>query len=721
MSKFFYTSDCAKRSATRHLQLASTGFAHRHLAAALITLLGMVMAGGAPAAKREESLAVTSDGANWAGYGRTYDEDHYSPLTEINEKNVSRLGLVWFIDLPTMIGAHTAPLEVDGVLYFAVGFSVVHAVDARTGRALWTYDPKVAAVAGEKLRPAWGIRGIAFWDGKVYTGTQDGRLIAISARTGIPVWTVQTTLGPRDGRYITGAPRIFKDKIIIGHGGADFAPVRGYVTAYDARTGKQLWRFYTVPGDPAKGFENKAMQMAAATWKGEWWRFGGGGTVWNAMTYDAELNRVYIGTGNGAPWNQGIRSPGGGDNLFLCAIVALDADTGEYIWHYQTNPGETWDFNSAMDIELATLEIAGKQRRVILHAPKNGFFYVIDRDTGTLVSAGPFAKVTWATGIDPVSGRPMESPDARFPNGQTLMQPGGTGAHNWMAMAYSPQTRLAYIPTTELPAFYSDKTIDLKTWTFSPHVALQNGLDAFAITIPPPALPPPLGRLQAWDPTTQKQVWSVPMKNAYNGGVLATAGNLVFQGNSEGHFVAYAAATGQVLTTFDAQDGILAQPITYEVAGRQYVTVITGYSAIAASMGPSGAMAGWDYRTQRRRVLTFSLDAKRSLPPTPSIVVEEVVDDPSFTIDHALSTQGAQTYAGHCLPCHGVAAVAAGAAPDLRKSHVPLDSAAFKSVVHDGALQIRGMPQFEELSETDLLGLQHYLRDAARAGSVPGH
>jgi quinohemoprotein ethanol dehydrogenase len=684
---------------------------------AILTVIESMASEGVRA-KNPEPLAAARDGADWTGYGRTSDEDHFSPLAEINEKNVSRLGLAWFIDLPTMISAHTAPLAVDGVLYFAVGLSVVHAVEARSGRALWTYDPDVAAVAGEKLRPAWGIRGIAYWHGNVYTGTQDGRLIAINAKTGTPVWTVQTTLGPRDGRYITGAPRIFKDKIIIGHGGADFAPVRGYVTAYDARTGKQLWRFYTVPGDPSKGFENKAMRMAAATWNGQWWRFGGGGTVWNAMTFDAELNRVYIGTGNGAPWNRDIRSPGGGDNLFLCGIVALDADTGEYIWHYQTNPGETWDFNSAMDIELATLEIGGKQRRVILHAPKNGFFYVIDRDTGKLISAEPFAKVTWATGIDPVSGRPIETADARYPNGQTVMQPGGTGAHNWMAMAYSPQTHLAYIPTTEVPALYSDKNVDLKTWTFSAHIALQNGLDPYAVTAPPAPLPPPLGSLQAWDPVAQKRVWSIPMKNAYNGGVLATAGNLVFQGNSDGRFVAYSAANGRVLMSFDAQNGILAQPITYQVDGRQYVTVITGYSAIAASMGPSGAIAGWDYRTQRRRVLTFTLDGKAALPGAPPRVVEKVIDDPSFTVDHALSMRGAQTYAASCIPCHGVAAVAAGAAPDLRKSRIPTDAAAFSRVVHDGALQAQGMPQFQEFSDTDLLALRHYLRDAARSAPV---
>ena len=328
------------------------------------------------------AVSDDDDGSNWARYGRNTKEQHYSPLTQINDKNIDRLGLAWSYNLPISPSKGSAPLAVDGVLYFAAGNSIIHAVKAKSGKLLWKYDPEVFKTAGHqhKMRGGWGggVRGIAYSEGKIFTATLDGRLIAIDSTTGAVLWSVMTT-EPNDGLYITGAPWVMKGKIIIGNGGADLAPVRGYVTAYDINTGKQAWRFYTVPGNPKDGFENKAMEMAAKTWTGDWWKFGGGGTVWNAMAYDKKLNRIYIGTGNGAPWNRKIRSPEGGDNLFLSSIVALDADTGEYIWHYQVNPGESWDYNAAMDIELAEITIDGRLRSVILHAPKNGFFYVIDR------------------------------------------------------------------------------------------------------------------------------------------------------------------------------------------------------------------------------------------------------------------------------------------------------------------------------------------------------
>src|SRR5665213_1801033 len=347
----------------------------------------------------DAQLQDNSDGHNWPAYGRTYGEQHFSPLTEINRPNVGTLKLAWSVDLPTGNSA-TAPLAVDGILYAATGYSIVRAFDARTGEGLWVYDPKATQVPGH-FRLGWGSRGLGYWHGKIYTGTNDGRLIAIDAKSGKPVWSVMT-LDPNDngGRYITGAPRAFAGKIIIGHGGADVGSIRGYVTAYDAETGKQLWRFYTVPGNPADGFENKAMEMAAKTWSGPWWKYGGGGTVWNAMTYDAETDTIFLGTGNGSPWNRKIRSQGKGDNLFLCSIVALDAKTGAYKWHYQTNPGESWDYNAAMDMELADLTIDGKPRKVVMSAPKNGFLYVIDRTNGKLISVKKIAHVTWASRID---------------------------------------------------------------------------------------------------------------------------------------------------------------------------------------------------------------------------------------------------------------------------------------------------------------------------------
>ena len=313
-------------------------------ALALLGLGLMTAVAAAPRAIDNRALADEADGTNWAAFGRTFSANHYSPLAQINDGNVAKLGLAWSYDIPPVPSVFTEPLAVDGVLYFAVGLSVVHAMDAKTGKLLWQYDPEIHKTAGEKMRVSWaGVRGIAYWKGKVYTGTTEGRLIALDANTGKPIWSVQT-LKDGDGRYVSGPPWIFNGKVAIGHGGADFNLVRGYVTAYDAETGKQAWRFYTVPGDPAKGFENSAMAMAAKTWTGEWWKFGGGGTVWHAMAYDPKYNRLYVGTGNGTPWNQKIRSPGGGDNLFLCSIVALDADTGDYVWHYQVNPARDVGF-----------------------------------------------------------------------------------------------------------------------------------------------------------------------------------------------------------------------------------------------------------------------------------------------------------------------------------------------------------------------------------------
>jgi len=491
--------------------------------------------------------------------------------------------------------------------------------------------------------------------------------------------------------------------------GADFNPVRGYVTAYDAATGKQQWRFYTVPGNPADGFEDEAMAMAAKTWRGEWWKYGGGGgTAWHAMAYDPKFNRLYIGTGNGSPWNHKIRSPGGGDNLFVCSIVALDADTGKYAWHYQVNPGETWDFNAAMDIELATLKIDGKARDVILHAPKNGFFYVIDRRDGKLVSAEKFAKVTWAERIDVKTGRPVEVPSARFADGKPLLMfPGPVGAHSVQAMSFNPITALTYLPTSEVGFIYSDPDGDLKAWRPRPGMVINNGIGK------PPAgmtVPPGSSALIAWDPVKQRAAWTVPQQGTSNGGTATTAGNLVLQGQVTGEFTAYAADSGKKLWGFDAQTGIMAQPITYLIDGKQYVTVIAGWRG---SGGAGGVKAVWDYRTQPRRVLTFALDGRQALPPL-APVVRTFVDDDKFVIDPRKAQLGQAVAGAHCTLCHGAALVAGGTAPDLRSSAMPLSLDALTSVLHDGLLLSRGMPRFEELQPQQIEGLQHYIRQRAR-------
>jgi quinohemoprotein ethanol dehydrogenase len=667
--------------------------------AALFVLPACNVAGTGPAS-----------GDDWPDYDGPA-ADHYSPLAEINDGNANRLGLAWHHDIDVGGQSLTAPVAVDGMLYFAAGASHVFALDAATGRQLWEWDSGAREKAGVTLRGAWGSRGIAWANGRVFTGTLDGRLVALDAKTGKVAWEAQTTT-PGDQRYITGAPWVYGNKVVIGHGGADYAPVRGYVTAYDQASGKQAWRFWTVPGDPAKGFENEAMAMAAKTWSGEWWKFGGGATVWNAMAYDPKYNRLYIGTGNGAPWNRKIRSRGGGDNLFVCSIVALDADSGEYLWHYQVNPGETWDFNADMDIELAELAIDGARRDVILHAPKNGFFYVIDRQTGKLISARPIVPINWATGMD-AEGRPIENPQARYPNGAAqVVYPSPFGAHNIEAMSFNPKSGLVYIPAMDQGRVYVDPPA-LAGWVFKDGQRISNGIGAAPADLKPRA---PSSFLLAWNPATQKEAWRIPMIGPRGGGGTATtAGNLLLQGRGAGQFTVLAADSGRELWKFDAQTAVMAQPITYRAGGKQYIAVVAGSRYPTAQ----GFPREWNYRTQQWRVLAFALDGKDSIPPAAPVDLS-FPDDSGFSIDPALARQGAASYAEYCAGCHGADALPGGAAPDLLRSGVPLDQTGFIQFVKSGPLVSRGMPAFGEVPDATLAGMAHYLRQRAREVAAKG-
>ncbi len=672
-----------------------------------VSLLLTLTCGSAAATVIDDAaLNKVEDGSNWAAWGRTFDEQRFSPLDQINTQNVSKLGLAWSLDFDNIWNVSSQPVAVDGVIYTAVGYSHVYAIDALTGKVLWDYDPKVT---GRKMGMAWGSRGIAFYKGKVLEGAQDGRLFALDAKTGKLLWEVQTT-DPKDNRYITGAPRVFDGKVIIGHGGADFGFVRGYVTTYDVETGKELWRWYVVPGNPKDGFEDESQAAAAKTWTGEWWKNGGGGTVWNAMTYDPKMDRIYLGTGNGSPWNHKLRSPQGGDNLYLCSIVALDAKTGKYLWHYQTTPGESWDFNSTMDMVLANVQIDGKPRNVLMHAPKNGFFYVLDRDTGKLISAEKIGKVTWADHIDMKTGRPVETRGARYEDGEALMWPGSGGTHNWQPMAYSPDTGLVYIPAREMAGYYNDEGRTPKNWEMS--LADPMGLNGFFDDIPKEA---GSTSLLAWNPVTQKQAWRQPTPGATNGGVIVTHGGLVFQGRSDGRFVAVDAKDGKELWSYYMGVGTQAAPMTYTVNGKQYVTILAGWGGAPALLGSLSAQHGWVGRSHPRRMLTFVMDGKATLPPSPppSPGKAKAIDDPNFKTTPELVEKGKHLFV-KCVICHGVSAVAGGYAPDLRASPIPLNSAAFKMIVRDGALQPRGMPPFESFSDEDLLALQNYIRDRAR-------
>lgn len=647
----------------------------------------------------ERLVAADQDTANWLTHGRTYDEQRFSPLDQINDQNVAGLKLDWYFDLPTDTRAQEAtPLIVDGVMYVTSAWSKVFALDARTGKEIWSYDPKVPR--------EWIInaccdavnRGVALSNGRIYVGTLDGRLVALDAETGKPVWETLTV--DRSMRYsITGAPRVVKGKVIIGNGGAELG-VRGYVTAYDEETGKQVWRFYTVPGEPGKkdgaASDEVLEKLARPTWTGQWWKEGGGGTVWDAMAFDPELDLLYIGVGNGAPWNHAIRSPDGGDNLFLTSIVALRPDTGEYVWHYQTTPGETWDYTATQHMILADLQINGQTRKVIMQAPKNGFFYVLDRATGELLSAERIAEVTWAKGIDLKTGRPIENPEARFGNtGKPWTgTPGPMGAHSWQPMSFSPQTKLVYIPVNEAAFTYIHDT------SYAPRQrAFNTGTDFGAGALPEDqAIVDQIkqaisGRLSAWDPVAQKEVWRVEYDHPWNGGVLSTAGNLVFQGNSMGQFAAFRATTGERLWSFDAQAGILAAPITYSVDGDQFVAIEVGWGGAFAMSAGELARDTQPQRGNLPRVLVFSLKGNDTLPPPPSIP-ERVLQPPAATASAKEVAQGKAFYHRHCSTCHGDSAVSGGVLPDLRYSAALADAKLWKSIVHDGALEARGMVSF---------------------------
>jgi quinohemoprotein ethanol dehydrogenase len=637
-------------------------------------------------------LNADQDPGNWLTHGRTYSEQRYSPLTAINASNVKDLGLTWFVDLDTHRGQEATPLVIDGVLYSTSAWSKVQAIDAKSGKLLWQYDPKVPGETGVKACCDTVNRGVAAYDGRLYLGTLDGRLVALDAATGKEVWSV-VTVDQTKAYTITGAPRVIKGKVIIGNGGAEFG-VRGYVSAYDAATGKMAWRFYTVPGDPSQPFEAPILEQAAKTWNGEWWKIGGGGTVWDSMAYDPELDLLYIGTGNGSPWNQQHRSPGGGDNLFISSIVALKAETGEYVWHYQSTPGETWDFTATQHIVLADLEIDGQARKVLMQAPKNGFFYVLDRTNGQLISAQPFVQVNWATSVDLKTGRPIETPEARFkdPKQVFISMPGPYGAHNWHPMSFSPKTGLVYIPAQELPFPYlHDGKYQVRP------IGFNIGLDGLSIrTKDDPKMRAALlatvrGYLKAWDPVTQKEKWSVEHPGAWNGGILSTAGDLVFQGNVGGEFVAYDAANGSKLWAFPAQTGIVAAPVTYSIDGEQYVAVVAGWGGTYAISGGYASLKGGP-ASNRSRVLAFKLSGTAALPAAPEAT--QPMKPLAPIAGEAVAKQGENAFHTFCSTCHGDSAVGGGVLPDLRWSPVNQTAAAWEDVVLKGSKKDTGMVSF---------------------------
>ncbi len=677
---------------------------HNRIPYLLLVLINLVIV----ACKSDEDQKITDETntADWLAYGRTHSEQRFSPLTDIDTSTVVNLAVDWYLDLPNDKALVSTPLVVDGILYFTGTMNRIRAVDASNGNMIWQFDPEVAKHLGKNKKPGWTqSRGISYYKGKIFTATWEGRLIALDAKTGKQIWSV-LTIDPDKMMSITGAPKAFADKVIIGNGGSEAAPNRGYVTAYDVETGQQTWRFYIVPGNPADGFENEAMEMAAKTWTGEWWKYGGGGNAWHGFTYDADLNTIYIGTGNGGPWNPKVRSENGGDNLFLSSIVALDAETGKYKWHYQTTPGDSWDYNSNMDIVLATIKIKGEDTRIIMHAPKNGFFYVINRETGKLISAQPFVETSWASHVDSVSGKPVINPNARYDSGSVYITPSPHGAHSWHAMSYNPVTRLAYIPAIHDATIFDATKTDLADWKNNP----DKGGIAVSISDPDSLPRPYTGSLIAWNPVTQKQAWIVPHKELWNAGTLTTAGGLVFQGTADGQFNAYQANTGKLLWQYNTGLGISAPAITYKIKGKQYIALLVGYGGAFAGVGNKSL--GWDYNRHTRRLLVFSLEGKAAVPPQPPPYFPEPLVDTTFKIDEELALKGYNLY-WQCFACHGANVVAKGMAPDLRASPVSLNQAAFAMFVRDGIKADMGMPAFKDLTDEDLNALMHFIRKKA--------
>ena len=649
---------------------------------------------GVPASPVDAARLENSerDGTDWLSYGRTYAEQRYSPLTRISADNARRLGLAWYADLDTDRGQEATPLVIDGVLYVSTAWSMVKAYDARTGSPLWSYDPQVPRQLGVNACCDVVNRGVAAWNGKIYVGTLDGRLVAIDARTGKPVWSV-VTVDQSKPYTITGAPRAFRGKVVIGNSGGEYG-VRGYISAYDAETSKLAWRFYTVPGDPSKPFENKAMEMAARTWHGEWWKEGGGGTVWDAISYDPQLNLVYFGVGNGLDWDHGYRSKGKGDNWFLSSIVAINADTGRYAWHYQATPGEEWDFDAVQQLMLADLTIDGVRRPVLMQANKNGFFYVLDRRSGELISAKNFTPVTWASGVDLKTGRPIENAGIRYDQTgkPTRMLPGALGAHSWQAMAFNPKTGLVYIPAQEVPmTFIPVKDFKPASMGWNIGVATNNPRDV-------------RGYLLAWDPLNQKEVWRANYLGPWNGGVLTTAGNLVIQGNAAGYLSAYRADTGEKLWSMSAQTAVMAAPVSYEIAGEQYIAVLAGWGGGYPLMqGRDSGKSGNERNVSR--MLVFKLGGSAALPQLEPRQL--VLNPPADIADAPTLATGGAFFGRFCSVCHGENAVGGGVVPDLRASSF-LGNDFFYEIVLNGAMKDNGMASFKSI-------LDHQKAESIRA------
>jgi alcohol dehydrogenase (cytochrome c)/quinohemoprotein ethanol dehydrogenase len=672
----------------------------------IIAALGAASLTLAAFAAPARAASAPADPGQWASHGRDYSEQRYSPLKQINADNAAKLGLAWFGDLAERGGSYeTTPLVADGRIYVTAPWSKVYAFDAKTGKLLWKYDPKVPGEWAVSLCCGIVNRGVAVWKDKVIWGTLDGRLVAVNAKTGKKVWDRQVT-NPTLPQSITGAPRIADGRIFIGMAGAEFHQ-RGYMAAYSADNGKELWRWWTVPGDPSKPFEQPELEMAAKTWTGEWWKSGGGGSTWDGILYDPQTDLVIFGTGNGAPWPAAIRSPGGGDNLFTASIVAVEAKTGKYRWHYQTTPMDSFDFDSVQQITAADLVINGEQKHVIMQAPKNGVFYVIEAATGKVQSAHLYVPTAnWMTGFDK-NWRPILSPEAdygRFGDKGFHVVPSAGGAHSWHPMAFSPDTGLMYIPT------------NYGSFPLVAEAGAKMGNQLLSINVakrpqdPAPKLEGAGNYLLAWDPVNQKEAWKQPQGSA-RAGVMATAGNLVFQAGAPGTFSAFRADTGERVWSTQTQANIVGGSASYSLDGEQYVAVVAA--------GRSGSGGGY-WAPNDARLLVYKLGGTATLP-APVAYTPPPLNPPAQFGDDALLAQGEARYSAHCSTCHGNDGRVSSVFPDLRYAAALSNPELFKLIVIDGVLQPNGMVSFKKvLTPQDAEAIRaHLVRLAIQAKNAP--
>ena len=652
-----------------------------------------------------------SEPGSWLTYGQNYKEQRFSQLSQITPENVDELGLAW----TRQIGDYNmrmqgTPLVVDGVMYVTNGWSVVYALDAATGTEIWRYDPEVdrsymrLACCG----PAHN-RGVAIYEGKVYVGTFDGRLVAIDKTTGEEIWDVDTWIPAGLGRFnITGAPRAAAGKVYIGQGSSESGRRRGYVTAYNADTGEVDWRFFLVPGDPSKPFEHPEMEMAAQTWGGEWWKYGGGGTAWNSLVYDEDFNSLYIGVGNGAPWPREIRSPGGGDDLFLASIVSVDVETGRMNWFYQTVPGDNWDYSSAMDITLGEIELNGEMRKVLLQAPKNGFFYILDREDGELLRAHAYTDgITWATHVDMETGRPVENPDVVYETDPQWILPANSGAHNWEPQSWDNDRGLMYFYYHDIANFYSLDETFVRTGVYEIRergLSLGWGEGAYRRELEAKAAPRPESKafIGAFDPITGQYKWRHPLESIYNGGVLATRSGLMFQGEGTGEFVVRETETGTPIWSYSAPGTFRSTSVmSYQIDDTQYVAAMMNCNR-AIDLGGT--------------LVAFKLEGDAILQ-IPEIVRSEIPDQPEDEYNRELVSQGDTLYHAQCASCHGgigIPSEVAIVAPDLRLMTLETH-ADFQNIVITGARSELGMPDFEDaLTNEQMEAIRSFIVTQAR-------